>query len=438
VTALRKSRTGLAGALVLLLVAAVLTVIPEARHADNVTVTAYFDNSNGIFVGDEVQILGVPVGEINTIEPQPGRAKVTFSYDGHFQVPADAQAAILSPALVTSRAIQLTPAYTTGPTMADGAVIPEERTAVPVEWDDFRAQLDKLTQSLQPTRPGGVAPLGSLINTAADNLRGEGANIRDTIIKLSQAISVLGDHSTDIFSTVKNLSILVSALQGSTDLMRQVNRNVASVTALLAADPNAVGNAIKDLNVAVADVQGFVAENRDSLGTTSDRLASVSKAVTESLDDVKQTLHVAPTALNNYNNIWQPAQGALSGALMLNNFANPITFLCGAIQAAARLNAEQSAKLCVQYLAPIVKNRQLNFPPLGENLFVGAQARPNEVTYSEDRLRPDFKPPTPEATPTPEAPAVPEVNAPLLPAEAIPTHPDEGLPGLMVPQGGGS
>jgi phospholipid/cholesterol/gamma-HCH transport system substrate-binding protein len=438
VTALRKFRTGLAGALVLLLVAAVLTVIPEARRSNNVTVTAYFDNSNGIFVGDEVQILGVPVGEINTIEPQPGRAKVTFSYDGHVQVPADAQAAILSPALVTSRAIQLTPAYTTGPTMTDGAVIPEERTAVPVEWDDFRAQLDKLTESLQPTEPGGVAPLGSLINTAADNLRGEGANIRDTIIKLSQAISVLGDHSTDIFSTVKNLSILVSALQGSTDLMRRVNRNVASVTALLAADPNAVGNAIEDLNVAVTDVQGFVADNRDSLGRTSDRLASVSKAVTESLDDIKQTLHVAPTALNNYNNIWQPAQGALSGALMLNNFANPITFVCGAIQAAARLNAEQSAKLCVQYLAPIVKNRQLNFPPLGENLFVGAQARPNEVTYSEDRLRPDFKPPTPEPPPTPEAAPVPDVDDPPLPAEATSTNPDAGLPGLMVPQGGGS
>lgn len=431
-TVLRRFRTGLAAALVLLLVGGGLTIITEVGNPDKVTVTAYFDNSNGIFAGDEVQILGVPVGEIDTIEPQPGRAKVTFWYDNEFQVPAEVQAAILSPALVTSRAIQLTPAYTSGPTMIDGGVIPEERTAVPVEWDDFRAQLDKLSQTLQPAEPGGVAPLGSLINTAADNLRGEGANIRDTILKLSQAISILGDHSTDIFSTVKNLSVLVSALQGSTDLMRHVNRNVASVTALLAADPDAVGTAIKDLNLAVGDVQGFVAENRDPLGTTSDKLASVSKAVVDSLDDIKQTLHIAPTALNNYNNIWQPAQGALSGALMLNNFASPITFLCGAIQAAARLNSEQSAKLCVQYLAPIIKNRQFNFPPLGENLFVGTQARPNEVTYSEDRLRPDF------IRPLPTAPPAPDDNAPPLPAEAVSTNPTEGLPGLMVPQAGGS
>ena len=57
------------------------------------------------------------------------------------------------------------------------------------------------------------------------------------------------------------------------------------------------------------------------------------------------------------------------------------------------MGAEQSAKLCVQYLAPIIKNRQFNFPPLGQNLFVGAQARPNEITYSEDWLRPDYIPP---------------------------------------------
>jgi hypothetical protein len=31
----------------------------------------------------------------------------------------------------------------------------------------------------------------------------------------------------------------------------------------------------------------------------------------------------------------------------------------------SRLGAEQSAKLCVQYLAPIFKNRQYNFFPIG-------------------------------------------------------------------------
>ena len=83
----------------------------------------------------------------------------------------------------------------------------------------------------------------------------------------------------------------------------------------------------------------------------------------------------------------------------------------------------------MQYLAPIIKNRQYNFLPLGENLFVGAQARPNEVTYSEDWLRPDYVPPAPPGVPPPASPAP-------QPAEAVPTNPADGLRGIMLPQGG--
>ena len=298
-----------------MIVAAAVVLLHSAGTANRRTVVAYFDNSNGIFVGDEVRILGVPVGKIDKIEPQTRRVKITFWFDGKYKVPADAKAVILSPALVTARVIQLTPAYTGGPEMATGAVIPEDRTAVPVEWDDLREQLQRLTKLLTPTEPGGVSTLGSVVNTAADKLRGQGANIHDTIIKLSQAVSVLGDHSEDIFGTLKNLSILVSALQDSSDLMRQLNGNLATATGLLANDPNEVGDAIAALDAVVGDVRTFVADNREKLGTTADKLASVTTALDGSLDDIKQTLHVAPNELQNLMNIYQPAQATFGGAL---------------------------------------------------------------------------------------------------------------------------
>ena len=47
---------------------------------------------------------------------------------------------------------------------------------MPVEWDDLRDQLERLTDLLKPTKPGGVSTLGALVNTAADNLRGQGPN----------------------------------------------------------------------------------------------------------------------------------------------------------------------------------------------------------------------------------------------------------------------
>jgi phospholipid/cholesterol/gamma-HCH transport system substrate-binding protein len=244
----------------------------------------------------------------------------------------------------------------------------------------------------------------------------------------------LGDHSKDVFSTLRNLATLVSALHDSADVMRALNTNLAAVTGLLADDPHAVGQVVDDLDAASVKVRDFVAENRDALGTTSDKLAGVSQAVVDSLDDVKQALHVAPTAFQNFLNIYEPAHAAFTGAIGLNNFANPISFLCGAIQAASRLNAEQSAKLCVQYMAPIIKNRQYNFLPLGENLYIGAQARPNEVTYSEDWMRPDYNP----AAHAAGSPAPPAQAAPPAPPPPAATNPAAGLSGIMVPPRGGS
>ncbi|BBY01082.1 virulence factor Mce family protein [Mycobacterium seoulense] len=429
-TKLRRSRPALATTLVLVLIAGVIVTMRTADEAARTVVVAYFDNSNGVFAGDDVRIRGVPVGKVLKIEPQPLRAKISFSFDRRYKVPADAKAAILSPQLVTGRAIQLTPPYTGGPLMADGAVIPQDRTVVPVEWDDLRAQLQRLTELLKPTRPGGVSTLGALINTAADNLRGQGPTIRDTIIKLSQAVSALGDHSKDIFSTLKYLSILVTALRDSADLLAQLNLNLSAVSAVLADDPNKVAQAAEDLNAVVGDVQSFAAENREAIGTASDKLTSISNMLVGSLDDIKQTLHISPTVLQNFNNIFEPANGSLTGALAGNNMANPIAFLCGAIQAASRLGGEQAAKLCVQYMAPIVKNRQYNYPPIGENLFVGAQARPNEVTYSEDWMRPDHVPPV--VDPSPAAPPAPDTPA----SATVATDPAAGLRGLMTPPGG--
>jgi phospholipid/cholesterol/gamma-HCH transport system substrate-binding protein len=448
----RRVRAGLAAALVLTLIAAAGSAILRTDRLNRTTITAYFANSNGLFTGDEVRILGVPVGKIVSIEPHPDTVKITFWFDKDDSVPADAKAVILSPSLVTARAIELTPAYTGGPRMANNAVIPRDRTAVPVEWDDFRSQLQRLTDMLKPMQPGGVSTLGAFINTAADNLRGQGSNIHDAIVKLSQAVSALGDHSTDIFTTIKNLATLVSALQGSAGLMRNLNQNLAAVTGMLSSDPGAIGSAADDLNTAVGQVKDFVADNRETLGVSVDKLSSISTALTDSLGDIKQTLHVAPTSIANFTNIYQPAQATFTGVLAASNFTNPIGFLCGAIQAASRLNAEQSSKLCVQYLAPIVKNRQFNFPPIGLNPIVGAQARPNEVTYSEDWMRPDYVPhpgggsprdPKPDAAaqkpadPQPPLPAeVPSTDNPA--PTSVSANPAAGLTGLMVPPGGGS
>jgi phospholipid/cholesterol/gamma-HCH transport system substrate-binding protein len=191
---------------------------------------------------------------------------------------------------------------------------------------------------------------------------------------------------------------------------------------VLSNTPNEVANATKGLDGAVNDLRGFVADNREGIGVTVDRLNAITTALNDSRGDVKQVLHITPTVFQNFMNIYQPAQSAVTGILAPVNFANTVQFICSAIQSASRENYEQSSKLCVQYLAPIIKNRQFNYPPLGFNPFVGASARPNEITYSEDRLNPHLPPAVPA-----DAPLAAEVVVPK------PTDPNNGLAGMMLP-----
>ena len=73
--------TIVAAVLLLSLIGGAVMVVRSASEHGRTQVVAYFDNSNGIFKGDEVRILGVPVGKIENIEPQPLRAKITFWFD---------------------------------------------------------------------------------------------------------------------------------------------------------------------------------------------------------------------------------------------------------------------------------------------------------------------------------------------------------------------
>jgi phospholipid/cholesterol/gamma-HCH transport system substrate-binding protein len=436
----RVTKIGTAICLVLVLAVGMsMMVTPWWKQVTRNTYIAYFPNTNGVYTGDEIRILGVAVGTIEKIEPQPNAAKVTFTVESQYPVPADVRAAILSPSLVTSRAIQLVPVYSGGPKLADGATIPEQRTAVPVEWDDLRKQLEKLTESLQPTTEGGTSALGQFVNTSAANLRGEGDTARDTVIKLSQAVSALGDHSTDIFSTLRNLEVFVSALTSSSELLASFNKNLANITTVMTNTPNEWGQAIAGLDGAVNDLRPFVAENREAIGTTFDHLNAITTALNDSRRDIKQTLHVAPNVFQNFLNIYQPAQSAVTGILALSNFADTVQSICGSIESDGLVGRKRSAKLCEQYLSPIIKNRQYNYLPIGLNPFVGASARPNEITYSEDKLNPHIPPAGAPGGPPADAP--PPVSPQALPGGAVPpapiavrsTDPHAGLPGLMVP-----
>jgi phospholipid/cholesterol/gamma-HCH transport system substrate-binding protein len=377
----------------LVVVLALVAAIVGYRLLDkltNNTVIAYFPSANALYPGDKVQIMGLPVGAIDTIEPAGDRMKVTFHYENKYKVPANASAVILNPTLVASRAIQLEPAYKGGPVLADNAVIPEERTQVPVEWDQLRNSITNIINKLGPTKEQPKGPFGEVLESFADGLAGRGKQINTTLTSLSQALTALNEGRGDFFAVVRSLALFVNALHQDDQQFVALNQNLADLTTRLAHNDSDVANATQQIDSLLAILRPFLSKNREVLTHDVNNLATLTNTLLQPdpRNGLETALHVLPTALANFNQIYHPSHGSAVAIPSITNFANPMQFICSSIQAGSRLGYQESAELCAQYLAPVLDAIKFNYPPFGFNAFSTAETLPKEIAYSEPRLQP--------------------------------------------------
>jgi phospholipid/cholesterol/gamma-HCH transport system substrate-binding protein len=354
------------------------------------TVVAYFPAANALYAGDKVQIMGIRVGAIDKIEPTGDKMKVTFHYKNKYKVPADAQAVILNPTLVASRSIQLEPPYKGGPTLPDNAVIPEERTQVPVEWDDLRNDITHIISKLGPTKEQPKGPFGDVVESFANGLAGKGKQINTTLDGLSTALTTLDEGRGDFFSVLHSLALFVNALHQDDQQFVALNKDLARFTNNLNSSDRAAANAIQQTDDLLSTARTFFTENRDVLVHDVNNLAEATTAIVQPTgrDGLETALHILPHMAANVLAIYEPSHGSLTTTPAIVNFANPLQFICSAIQAGSRLGYQDSAELCAQYLAPVLDAIKFNYLPFGMNVFSTADTLPKNVAYSEPRLQP--------------------------------------------------
>ena len=174
-------------------------------------VTAYFPSATGIYAGDEVRVSGVKVGKINSIEPDGTQARITMSIDRGVPIPRRRQGGHRGPEPGRGPLCPADPGLPAGqrPEMASGAVIPIDRTAVPVEWDEVKNQVMRLATDLG-RRAASATSVSRFIDSAANALDGNGEKLRQTIAQLSGVSRVLAEGSGNIVDVIKNLQTVVS------------------------------------------------------------------------------------------------------------------------------------------------------------------------------------------------------------------------------------
>ena len=434
-TGRRRITVLLAVALTALLVAGTAFVLRQKAFGP-MTVTAVFPSAQAVYPGDDVRVSGVKVGTIRSIDPDGTDIRMTLAIDHSVPVPADAKAVLVAQNLISARYVQLTPAYGTdeapgGPTMADGAVIPLERTAVPVEWDEVKKQLTRLARDLGPAGGADMSSAGKFIDSAANAMAGNGDKLRETIRQLSGVGRVLSEGSGNIVDVIKNLQIFVTALRDSNTQIVQFQDRLATLTSVVNGSRSDIDAALTNLSEAVGEVQRFIAGTRDQTAEQIQRLGAVTRNVADHQMVLKNVLHIAPTAFGNGYQIYNPDSGTAMGGFAMANFANPVQLVCSAIAAVKNTTAGETAKLCAQYLGPALQLLNFNYLPFPFNAYLAKS--PSNIVYSDPKLAPGGGGPTPESPGLP-----PSVSAytgvgdvPPPPGWTDPAHP----PGAYTPDG---
>ena len=112
----------------------------------------------------------------------------------------------------------------------------------------------------------------------------------------------------------------------------------------------------------------------------------------------------------------------------MTNFSNPVQLVCSAIGAVENATAPETAKLCAQYLGPVLRLLNFNELPFPFNAYLMKSASPENIIYSEPNLAPGGAGPKPGP---PEIP--PAVSAYTGLNNDVPPPPGYGQPPAVAP-----
>lgn len=285
---------GLAVAGALLLAPLAAQPGPAPRH-----LSADFTSTVSLYKDAPVRILGVTVGHVTGVRVDGNHVHVDMTYDRKYSLRANVHAVIVPPSVAGDRFIQLAPAYTSGPTLAEHANIPVERTAVPQELDETYQAVDDLAKAIGPNGANRDGALSELLRATDKALAGNASEINSTVRQSATMLDTLAAHRDDFASTITNLNTIVSTLAADDPQVRSLSQSLAQVGASLNEQHDDIANAVTTLNSALHDVGQFLDQNGKPLSDTLAGAVRTTNVLAQHTKDLADMIDSAPVALTN-------------------------------------------------------------------------------------------------------------------------------------------
>ncbi|MGI9084977.1 MAG: MCE family protein [Aeromicrobium sp.] len=294
------------------------------------TVTAHIDRAIAVYPGTDLRVMGVRIGQVDSVVPDGNSVRVEMSYDEEYKLPADAKAAVVTPTLVADRYLQVFPAYADGAALPDGGDIPLERTQTPIELDRMYRALDDLSVTLGPKAGSTDGALDNLLTAGAKALDGNGELGNKTIRNMSEAADTFARNRGPLFDNVRALAELTDTLAANDTTVEAFLRDLASVSGQLEGEREELEQVFASLARVLGTVKGFVKENRKVLGKDVELLSSLLERVDRQKDSVGLVTQKGALALGNLAVAFEPSTGTFGSRVQAQPGLQfrPDQFLC--------------------------------------------------------------------------------------------------------------
>lgn len=187
------------------------------------TYTAMLEQTAGLRTGESVEVYGVPVGEVRSIELAGDQVEVRFTVDRDVELGQETSAEVKVATLLGTHYLAVTPAGS-----GRLSTIPLTRTAVPFNLQDV---LEKGTGNLEEL---DAELLAKALTEASRTLSATDEEVGPAltgIARLSEAVVRRSDQTGDLLAAARGVTGQLAA--SSTDivaLMRQANLVIGEIT----------------------------------------------------------------------------------------------------------------------------------------------------------------------------------------------------------------
>lgn len=252
-------RTGLV-AIVAATVAGLVIVGLSVANFGTDTYTAELEHTAGLRVGEDVQVHGVPNGEVTGVELVEDRVRVTFALSSDIDLGSRSTATVKVATLLGTHYLEVQPEG--GGTLAD-AHIPLERTQVPFNLQDV---LESGTETLEDLDAELLAEALTRVAGTLGASKEELGPALEGVARLSEVVSTRSDQAGQLLQAARSITDQLADSRGDiVGLMRQTNLVVAEVTARRQAIHRLLGETTELANALEAIVESTRGQLRPAL-----------------------------------------------------------------------------------------------------------------------------------------------------------------------------